>query len=75
MFFFFFFFSVLRKGGYEGTVSVKWNLESINRNNHNVNQTFSQTVGSLLFAPRETKKEVTIQVYLVIKYLLEVKRH
>ena len=75
MFAFFSFFSVLRKGGHEGTVSVEWNLESFNRNIQNANQTFSQTVGNLIFAPRETEKEVTIQVYVVIKYLREVKRH
>ena len=56
-------------------VSVQWNLEGFNRNVHNVNQTFSQTVGSLIFATREKEKEVTIQVYQVIKYLLKVRRH
>ena len=56
-------------------VSVQWNLEGFNRNIHNVNQTFSQTVGSLIFAIREKEKEVTIQVYQVIKYLLKVRIH
>ena len=74
MFAFFSFFSVLRKGAHEGTVSVEWNLEGFNRNIQNANQTFSQTVGNLIFAPRETEKEVAIQVYVVIKYLREVKR-
>ena len=34
----------------------------------------SQTIGSLIFAPREVEKEVTIKIYLVIN-LLEVRRH
>ena len=34
----------------------------------------SQTIGSLIFAPREVEKEVTTKIYLVIN-LLEVKRH